>query len=987
MPELVEDATVKAIRIRAKWENDDYICRGHILNGMSDSLFDVYTNVESAKELWDSLESKYMAKDFSSKKFLDFKHTLKHGKDDLSLVQLGSHLRIEESLRVQKSHKGKGKEVVGPSVNMMEESGKNKNNKQNKERNLVSRITTLVLVSTKNLNWNVGSVAKLAILRGTAVVEIRRITQVLVVDAIIWWIDFGATTYVCKERCWFKTSELVKDGSVLYMGDDHFAPVHRKGSVGYRAVVRLLDPKRKTFGEKGIDCIFVGYAEHSKAYRFYVIEPNDSVSINTIIESRDAIFDENRFSSIPRPKEIIPILDESQRDDHLNDVPSETPESRKGKRVRKAKSYGSDFQLYLVEGSRGQIGSQYSYCYSIEEDPRTYNEAMQSRDSAFWKEAIDDEIGSLWKIIHGYCLIYHQLQTFRLQMDLQKEDESNEHKMCKLVKSLYGLKQAPKQWHQKFDEVVLSNGFLLNQSEKCVYSKFDGSGYSDASWINHVEDSSSTSVCLFLLGGGAISWASKKQTCINSSTIESEFVALAAAAKVLDLELLGSLVVVFGAIRGGGIGGGDPPPTCDNPQVVLINNLDAGNPIHVHNSDNSSSVLVPFKLLDRCNAMVLTWVMNVVSSDVYMGLVYSENIDSVWKDLNETYDKVDGYVVYNLLQKIRSVKQGGSTVVHYYHRLNSLRREFDAITKLPKCVCLVKCSCAASTELALHQELMKLMQFLIGLDDCYQPVRTALLTRDLTLIWFVRTMVLLVILLKGWIIDSGANPHLTTSTIGMINIVDISNINIIVGHPNGTIATISHVGDLRLSNNVILFDEDKCCIQDLDKGITLGIGSESGELYMFDDTKNKSLGNVNTCMAFNVSKNLWHNRLGHPPGQEENPDPNIVEPSGDHGPEEGQPNVRRSSRPSKMPAKFNDFMLDSKLKYGIEKHVNYSKLNTANYCFATTLNKSVEPTTYYDAVKDVRCVEAMNNEIEALIRNNTWTLTNLPIDRKNIDNK
>ncbi|GJT22106.1 zinc finger, CCHC-type containing protein [Tanacetum coccineum] len=52
----------------------------------------------------------------------------------------------------------------------------------------------------------------------------------------------------------------------------------------------------------------------------------------------------------------------------------------------------------------------------------------------------------------------------------------NEHKVCKLVKSLYGLKQAPKQWYQKFDEVVLSSGFLLNQSDKCVYSKFDDSG-------------------------------------------------------------------------------------------------------------------------------------------------------------------------------------------------------------------------------------------------------------------------------------------------------------------------------------------------------------------------------------------------------------------------------------------------------------------------------------------------------------------------------
>nr|GEU34308.1 hypothetical protein [Tanacetum cinerariifolium] len=97
-----------------------------------------------------------------------------------------------------------------------------------------------------------------------------------------------------------------------------------------RAVVRLSDSKRKTLGEKGIDCIFVKYVEHSKAYRFYVIEPNDSVSINSIIESRDAIFDENRFSSIPRPKDIIPNSDEAQRDDHFDDVPSETLEPRKG---------------------------------------------------------------------------------------------------------------------------------------------------------------------------------------------------------------------------------------------------------------------------------------------------------------------------------------------------------------------------------------------------------------------------------------------------------------------------------------------------------------------------------------------------------------------------------------------------------------------------------------------------------------------------------
>nr|GEW67425.1 zinc finger, CCHC-type [Tanacetum cinerariifolium] len=51
------------------------------------------------------------------------------------------------------------------------------------------------------------------------------------VDSIAWWIDSGATTHVGKDRCWFKTYEPMEDGFVLYMGDDHFAPVHGKESV------------------------------------------------------------------------------------------------------------------------------------------------------------------------------------------------------------------------------------------------------------------------------------------------------------------------------------------------------------------------------------------------------------------------------------------------------------------------------------------------------------------------------------------------------------------------------------------------------------------------------------------------------------------------------------------------------------------------------------------------------------------------------------
>nr|GEX23715.1 ribonuclease H-like domain-containing protein [Tanacetum cinerariifolium] len=55
-----------------------------------------------------------------------------------------------------------------------------------------------------------------------------------------------------------------------------------------------------------------------------------------------------------------------------------------------------------------------------------------------------------------------------------------------------------------------------------------------------------------------------------------------------------------------------------------------------------------------------------------------------------------------------------------------------------------------------------------------------------------------------------------------------------------------------------------------------------------------------------------------------------------------------------------------------------------NMCFANSLNKSVEPTCLSEALSDPNCVEAMNNEIKALNRNNTWTICDLHIGRKPI---
>nr|GEU50514.1 zinc finger, CCHC-type [Tanacetum cinerariifolium] len=646
MPKLVEDATVETIRIRAKWENDDYICRGHILNGMSDSLFDVYTNVESAKELWDSLESKYMAEDSLSKKFLvsnfnnykmvdsrpvmehynellrilgqhglkmdesisvlsiidklppswkDFKYTLKHGKDDLSLVQLGSHLRIEESLRVQDSDKGKGKEVDGPSVNMTEK-GKNKHNKQNKGKirsnennsgsssNNKPKLECWKCGKTGHFKRDCCSGKKNNAYAGDSGKGSKDQSQ----DQ-----DSGATTHVCKDRFWFKTFKLVEDGSVLYMGDEYFAPVHGRGSIAlefsFGKTVTLFNvlyvpklcknlvsgPMLNKCGYKQVyesdkyilskSGVFVGFGYYNNGMFMLNLNkvPDDSdsvyISSSNVVNSslwharlghvhykrmlkmsKDNLthtIDENleKCTTCPYTPQQNDMAERKNRalKEMINSMLSYSGLSDRFWEEALLTAFYLVNKLYLVEGSRDQVGSQYSYCYSIEDDPRTYNEAMQSRDVAWersykWifkrkmkvdgtidkfkarlviqgfrqKEGIDyfdtyalvaciTTIRLLLALVAIHNLVIHQMnvKTTFLNGDLDEEVymkqqegfvmTGDENKVCKLVKSLYGLKQEPKQWHQKFDEVVLSSGFHLNQSDKCVYSKFDHSGEAD----------------------------------------------------------------------------------------------------------------------------------------------------------------------------------------------------------------------------------------------------------------------------------------------------------------------------------------------------------------------------------------------------------------------------------------------------------------------------------------------------------------------------
>nr|GEV30371.1 zinc finger, CCHC-type [Tanacetum cinerariifolium] len=140
---------------------------------------------------------------------------------------------------------------------------------------------------------------------------------------------------------------------------------------------------------------------------------------------------------------------------------------------------------------RDGVSDRHSYCFNVENDPKTFDEAIKSQYVTFWKEEINDEMDSIMgnntsvlADLPPGCKPIGCKWIFKRKL---KVNETIENFKTRLV--IQGFKQksgidyfdtcapmAPKKWHQMFNEVVLSNGYSLNQAEKYVYRKFDESG-------------------------------------------------------------------------------------------------------------------------------------------------------------------------------------------------------------------------------------------------------------------------------------------------------------------------------------------------------------------------------------------------------------------------------------------------------------------------------------------------------------------------------
>jgi Reverse transcriptase (RNA-dependent DNA polymerase) len=91
---------------------------------------------------------------------------------------------------------------------------------------------------------------------------------------------------------------------------------------------------------------------------------------------------------------------------------------------------------------------------------------------------------------------------------------------------------------------------------------------------------------------------------------------------------------------------------------------------------------------------------------------------------------------------------------------------------------------------------------------------------------------------------------------------------------------------------------------------------------------------------------------------------------------------RQSTRISHPPAKLKYYVTYHAVKYPIQKYVRYDKLSAKYQTFLTQISSDVEPKTFEETIKHKVWVDAMEGELKALNRNNTWELVKIPDGKK-----
>ena len=211
----------------------------------------------------------------------------------------------------------------------------------------------------------------------------------------------------------------------------------------------------------------------SNDYIVYALEHESDLSIDN-----DPIFFDQDMSSENSDKWLIAMKEELKSMDD-NNVWEMTELPKDSKRV------GCKWVFKTKRDSKGNV-ERYK--------ARLVAKGYTQKDGIDYKETFSpvsrkDSLRIVMALVAHFDLELHQMdvKTAFLNGDLEEEvymdqpqgfeTTSKRNLVCRLKKSIYGLKQVSRQWYLKYNDTVLSYGFVEMTVDRCIYMKVVGSEF------------------------------------------------------------------------------------------------------------------------------------------------------------------------------------------------------------------------------------------------------------------------------------------------------------------------------------------------------------------------------------------------------------------------------------------------------------------------------------------------------------------------------
>nr|GEU38002.1 hypothetical protein [Tanacetum cinerariifolium] len=335
-PKEGQPSNAQAVQAVEEWKHLEFLCHNYILNGLVDSLCNMYYKTMTAKELWESLERKYKTEDvgikkFATARFLDYKMV-----DSKNVITQKKTYTPNFAKANMVEHAGSSSK----SNSKAKGKGKGKNDKKRK-----------------------GKVGYLAL-------KVRVVKQML-----------QGTCYNCDQ------------------------PDHRAANCKM--------PKRVTLRQANMNLVSswllkeFGFCLVFKSDKFVLFKNQMYVGMGYVVKDKRQQYDND-------------LQDESQ------DQPKEEEvEPRRSKKARTDKSSGLDFVSFMIEN-----------------EPTSYQEAVNSSKGPRWKYAIKREIDSIlqnhtWEFMNlpPGCKPLGYKWIFKKKMKADGTIDNND-KMIKSIKDM-----------------------------------------------------------------------------------------------------------------------------------------------------------------------------------------------------------------------------------------------------------------------------------------------------------------------------------------------------------------------------------------------------------------------------------------------------------------------------------------------------------------------------------------------------------------------